>query len=145
MTASAPPVSIRTPKFFVAQCARPDDAGLEGKLIMPTYITQGRYSREAIQGMIKKPEDRAKAVSKLLQGVGGRVLSYYVTFGEYDFLLIAEAPDELAVSAAVLAAAAGGGATDLKTTVAMSTSDAMQAFKKAGELAASFKSAGQGR
>jgi len=26
---------------------------------MPTYITQGRYTREAIKGMIVKPEDRA--------------------------------------------------------------------------------------
>ena len=95
--------------------------------------------------MINAPEDRAKAVSKLIRGVGGKLVSYYVTFGEYDFLLIAEAPDERALSAAVLAAAAGGGATDLKTTVAMSTSEAMEAFQKAGELAASFKSAGQGR
>ena len=30
---------------------------------MPTYICQGRYSREAIQGMIKSPEDRTEAVT----------------------------------------------------------------------------------
>ena len=29
---------------------------------MPTYICQGRYSREAIQGMVKSPEDRTQAV-----------------------------------------------------------------------------------
>ena len=69
---------------------------------MPTYICQGRYSREAIQGMIKSPEDRTQVVTKLMKGVGGKLLSYYVTFGEYDWLLIAEAPDEQAISAAVL-------------------------------------------
>ena len=53
---------------------------------MPTYITQGRYSREAIQGMIKSPEDRSKAVAKLIKAAGGKLVSYYVTFGEYDFL-----------------------------------------------------------
>ena len=26
---------------------------------MPIYITQGRYTRDAIKGMIVKPEDRA--------------------------------------------------------------------------------------
>ena len=31
---------------------------------MPVYITQGRYTREAIKGMLKKPEDRAEAVSR---------------------------------------------------------------------------------
>ena len=112
---------------------------------MPTFISQGRYSRDALQGMMKSPEDRTEAVSKLLQGVGGKLLSYYVTFGERDWLLIAEAPDAQAISAAVLAAAAGGGVTDVSTTVAMTSSEAMAAFKKAGDLAASFKSAGQGR
>ena len=38
---------------------------------MPTYICQGRYSREAIQGMIKSPEDRTQVVAKLMKGVGG--------------------------------------------------------------------------
>jgi len=69
---------------------------------MPTYICQGRYSREAIQGMIKSPEDRTQVVTKLMKSVGGKLLSYYVTFGEYGWLLIAEAPDEQAISAAVL-------------------------------------------
>ncbi len=53
---------------------------------MPIYITQGRYTREAIKGMIVKPEDRADAVARLLSKTGGRLLGYYVTFGEYDFL-----------------------------------------------------------
>ena len=29
---------------------------------MPIYITQGRYTREAIKGMIVKPEDRYEAL-----------------------------------------------------------------------------------
>ena len=38
---------------------------------MPIYITQGRYTREAIKGMIVKPEDRADAVSRAVSRVGG--------------------------------------------------------------------------
>ena len=60
---------------------------------MPIYITQGRYTREAIKGMIVRPEDRADAVSRLLSKAGARMMSLYFTFGEYDFLLIAEAPE----------------------------------------------------
>jgi uncharacterized protein with GYD domain len=55
---------------------------------MATYITQGRYSREAIKGMIVKPEDRFEALSKHAARAGGRVIGYYLTFGEYDFLTI---------------------------------------------------------
>ena len=73
---------------------------------MPTYITQGRYTRDAIKGMIVKPEDRADQVARLISKVGGRLVAYYVTFGEYDFLAIAEAPDDVQMAAALFAAAA---------------------------------------
>jgi uncharacterized protein with GYD domain len=109
---------------------------------MPIYITQGRYTREAIKGMIVKPEDRADAVSRAMAKVGGRLISYYVTFGEYDFLSISEAPDEVHMMAALLSAAAGGGVTDLKSTVALSSIDATGAFAAAADVAPAFRSAG---
>ena len=46
------------------QAARAARAAGEDR--MPIYITQGRYTRDAIKGMIAKPEDRADAVSRLL-------------------------------------------------------------------------------
>ena len=58
---------------------------------MPIYITQGRYTRDAIKGMIVKPEDRADAISRAMTRVGGRLISYYVTFGEFDFMTVCEA------------------------------------------------------
>jgi uncharacterized protein with GYD domain len=110
---------------------------------MPIFISQGRYTQEAMRGMAKAPEDRTEAVSKLIEAAGGKLLSYYVTFGEYDWLLVTEAPDAQSVSAAIIAAAAGGGVTDMKTTIAMTTAEAKQAFQRAGELAKSFKTAGK--
>lgn len=110
---------------------------------MPTYICQGRFTREAVRGMMSTPEDRTGPVSKLMEGIGGKLLSYYITFGEYDWLLVCEAPNEQAVTAAVIAASAGGGVADIKTTVAMTGPEAMQAFQAARDLASSFKSAGQ--
>ena len=72
---------------------------------MPIYITQGRYTREAIKGMIVRPEDRADAVARLLSKAGGRLLGYYLTFGEYDFLCIFEVASDTQAAAALLAAA----------------------------------------
>jgi len=109
---------------------------------MPIYITQGRYTRDAIKGMIVKPEDRADAVARLLSKIGGRLLGYYLTFGEYDFLTIAEAPNDVQMAAALLAAGSSGGVTDLRTTVAMTSVEAKGAFAAAGDLVPSFKSAG---
>jgi uncharacterized protein with GYD domain len=109
---------------------------------MPIYITQGRYTRDAIKGMIVKPEDRADAIARLLSKIGGRLLGYYLTFGEYDFLAIAEAPNDVQMAAALLAAGSGGGVTDLRTTVAMTSVEAKGAFAAASDLSHGFKSAG---
>jgi uncharacterized protein with GYD domain len=66
------------------------------------------------------------------------LLSYYVTLGEHDFLTIVEAPGVQEVSAFILAAAAGGAVTDVKTIAAMTTAEAKQAYAAAGKAAASY-------
>lgn len=109
---------------------------------MPTFITQGRYTREAIKGMVVSPENRADSVARLLSKVGGRLVGYYLTFGEYDFLVIAEAPGETQMAAALLAASASGGVTDLKTTMAMSSLEAKGALAAASDLTPGFRTAG---
>ena len=108
---------------------------------MPIFITQGRFTQDAIKGMLAKPEDRAEAVGQLFAKSGGKLLSYYLTFGDYDFLVISEGPYE-GVATSVIVAAAGGGVTDLKTTLAMTSADMKSAFAKAGPIAASFRAAG---
>jgi uncharacterized protein with GYD domain len=108
-----------------------------GERAMPVFITQGRYTHDAIRGMIANPEDRAEAVSKLAEAVGGKLLAYYVTLGEYDFMTIIDAPGHKEASMAVLTAAASDGFTDLRTTVAMTTAEAKDLFAATGRLAAS--------
>jgi uncharacterized protein with GYD domain len=109
---------------------------------MPIYITQGRYTREAIKGMIVKPEDRADAVARLLSKAGGRLIGYYLTFGEYDFMAIAEAPSETQMAAVLITAASGGGVTGLRTTLAITSVEAKGVFAAASDLAPGFRSAG---
>jgi len=109
---------------------------------MPMYITQGRYTRDAIKGMVVKPEDRAEAVSRLLSKAGGKLIAHYLTFGEYDFLVISEMPSEMQMAAVLLAVGSGGGVSDLRTTLAMNSIEAKGAFAAAADLAPGFKSAG---
>jgi uncharacterized protein with GYD domain len=110
---------------------------------MPIFITQGRYTQQAMKGMVSKPEDRGEEVRGLFDRAGCRLLNYYMTFGEYDFLLISDAPDSKAVLSALAVAAAGGGVADLKTTLAVTTAEARDAFASANKSAAKFRSAGQ--
>jgi uncharacterized protein with GYD domain len=110
---------------------------------MPIYVLRGKYSSEALKGMIASPEDREAAIAKVVEKAGGRLLSYYLTFGDDDWLVIIDCPNnEVALTIAIVGAA-GGSNTDTKTTVAMTAKQAMAAFKAAGELAKSFKSAGR--
>jgi uncharacterized protein with GYD domain len=108
---------------------------------MPIFITQGRYSRDAIRGMIAKPEDRSPMVASLCEAAGGKLLAYYVTFGEHDFLVVSEMPGPKEAASVALAAAAGS-VTDLKTTLAMTTAEARDAFAATGKLMAGYKAPG---
>jgi uncharacterized protein with GYD domain len=110
---------------------------------MTTFITQGRYTSDAMKSMAAKPEDREKAVADLMEKAGGKLRALYFTFGEYDFLSISEAPNEEVMASALIAGLASGGISHLKTTVAMTPSQAMKAFKHAGELSKSFKPVGR--
>ena len=111
---------------------------------MTIYLSQGRYTRDAITGMIDKPEDRAIAVAALAKAAGAKLLDYYVTFGEYDFLVVMESNrKELDIMAALFAAASAGGVTDLTTTVGVRSSDAVKAMKTAKKIRKGFRPAGQ--
>jgi uncharacterized protein with GYD domain len=109
---------------------------------MTIFITQGRYTGDAVRGMMNKADNREEVVKKLVEKAGGKLHGYYVTFGEYDFLSIVEAPSEEAVLTMLITTAAGGSVTDLKTTTAVTMAQAMNAFKSAKEVGKSFRSAG---
>ena len=111
---------------------------------MPIYLTQGRFSREAISGMIENPEDRAVAVSKLAKASGAKLLGYYLTFGESDFLVILESDGPVTdTMAALLTAGSAGGVSDLRTTVAVTSKEGMKAMAKAKTIRKGFRPAGQ--
>jgi uncharacterized protein with GYD domain len=110
---------------------------------MPIYISRGRFTSDAIKGMVAKPENREQAVAKLFESVGGKLMAWYLTFGRHDWLVIGEFPDEKAAASAILAAAAGGSLSDIETTIAMTAKDAHATFGAATKAAKDFRSAGR--
>ena len=109
---------------------------------MAIYITRGNYSDHAFQGMLKRPEDRHDAVAKMFMAAGGKMLNYYVTLGEYDYLVVSEFDDAIDALSALMVAAGTGGARNLNTTLAMTTAQARKAEDKARKIASGFKPAG---
>ncbi len=108
---------------------------------MPLYMQQVAYDPEAWAALAQNPEDRSEAFGRLAETMGGRMLSFYYSFGEYDVLTIYEAPDESTAAAMVLAATAPGHLSKVKTTVLLSAEEGMEAMRKAGDV--TFRGPGQ--
>jgi uncharacterized protein with GYD domain len=82
--------------------------------------------------MIKQPQDRAEAVRKTVERLGGKVGAFWMTFGDYDLVGVLEMPDNASAAAFAIAVAAGGACKDVKTTPLLSIAEGMEAMKKAG-------------
>jgi uncharacterized protein with GYD domain len=107
---------------------------------MATFIAQARFTKDGLNGMIAAPDDRAEAVGWLIAQVGGRLMAYYLTSGEYDVLFIFEAPSYEDTVPALIVAAVDNGLGDLKTVTALTTSEMKSAFGKARSIEASYRS-----
>lgn len=98
---------------------------------MAHYMYQVSYTAEAWAGLVKKPQDRARAIRPILKNLKGRLISFYLTFGESDAVVIAELPNNEAAAAVSLAATAGGAIKSIKTTPLMTVQEGMSAMRKA--------------
>ena len=74
---------------------------------METYIILGNYTQEGVS-KIKESPARIEAARKAAEAAGGKFLSWHLTMGRYDFVLIAEAPDAKTAASLLLAIGAQG-------------------------------------
>ena len=96
---------------------------------------------EAVKAWAASGEDRREVINEMMESVGGRVVSYYFSFGESDIVAIIEAPDNQSIAAALLAVTGAGGVADIKTTVLMSYEDGLEALRRSASIA--YKPPGQ--
>lgn len=74
---------------------------------MPTYISLLRFTQQGVDKIKESPArlERAKAAIK---AAGGELKAFYLTMGQYDALVIGEAPSDEAYAATMLAIGAAG-------------------------------------
>jgi len=99
---------------------------------MGTYMIQFAYTAQAWAALAKNPEDRAEAFRRLAEKMGGKMLSLHYCLGEYDGVILMEAPDEATVMAILVAAISPGHVKATKTTALITMQQAMNALHKAG-------------
>jgi uncharacterized protein with GYD domain len=98
---------------------------------MPLYMFQASYTSEAWAAQLNNPQNRVEQVRPLIEGQGGKILGAYYAFGDYDLVMILEAPDNVSVAALALAAAAGGAVKAQRTTVLMRIEEGIEAMRRA--------------
>lgn len=74
---------------------------------METYIILGNYTKEGVSE-IKESPARIEAARKAIEGAGGKFLSWHLTMGRYDFVVITQAPDSKTAASMLLAIGSQG-------------------------------------
>ena len=74
---------------------------------MATFITTIKFTQQGVKG-IDDSTKRAAALKAAAKKLGAKVTNVYWTMGEYDGLLIMEAPDEETATTVLLHLAAAG-------------------------------------
>jgi uncharacterized protein with GYD domain len=69
---------------------------------MPTYVILMNLTDQGIRN-IKDVPKRIEAGIKALENMGGKLIGFYMTMGEYDYITIGEAPSDEAVATFLLA------------------------------------------
>jgi uncharacterized protein with GYD domain len=96
---------------------------------MPKYLWQASYTSEGVRGVLKDGgTGRVKAVTKLVEDLGGRIEAFYFAFGAHDVYVIADLPDAKAAAAVGLAVNADG-RTRLSTVVLLTPEEIDEAAK----------------
>ena len=98
---------------------------------MPLFLSQVAYNEEGWQALVSNPQNRLEVIRPVVEKLGGRLVNAYFAFGDYDFVLISEFPDNVSAAALAIAAAAGGAVKSMKTTPLMEAAEGLEALRKA--------------
>jgi len=99
---------------------------------MPHFLVQFSYASGSIKGLVDRPEaDHAGQAAAMVASLGGKLLGYWYSFGEFDGVALIEAPDNSVPAAVAMAIGGTGEVSRLETTVLLSMDEARAAMQKA--------------
>jgi uncharacterized protein with GYD domain len=101
---------------------------------MPRYMVQFSYSPEAWTSLIRHPQSRAEGLDSMLQELGARLVDMYFYYGEWDGLVIIEAPDDTTFVASLLAGNAPGHLRATKISRLYTAEENLQILRRASEV-----------
>ena len=97
---------------------------------MAKYLFQGSYTEEGLKGLLEEGgSKRREAAEQVIKSVGGTLEAYYFAFGDNDFYVIVDMPDNVSTTAVSLVVNVSG-AVNVKTVVLLTPEEVDQAVKK---------------
>ena len=97
---------------------------------MALYMYQASYTAKSMATQLKEPEDPVEAIRSALEDVGAELVVAGFPFGEYDVLVVYEAPDDVTAASVAMAVAAAGEVKSAKTTRLLSGQEWLESLRK---------------
>jgi uncharacterized protein with GYD domain len=106
---------------------------------MKKYLIKASYNSNGVKGIMKDGGSKRKSeVKKMIEGLGGKLESFYFAFGEHDAYVTVELQDDITAAAAV-SKVNSSGVISVSTTVLLTPEDVDAAIKKS----VSYKAPGE--
>ena len=97
---------------------------------MAKYLIEASYTAEGLRGLqTDKASGRKQAVTKLVEGLEGKVEAMYFALGDRDVVLIVDVPD-LVTGAALSLAVSASGLVRTKSTALLTVEEIDRALAK---------------
>jgi uncharacterized protein with GYD domain len=105
-------------------------APAQGENPMPLYMYQASYTAKSMAGQLKDPHDPVEVIGPALEEVGATLVVAGFPFGEYDVVVVYEAPDDVTAASVAMAVAAAGEVRSGKTTRLLSGQEWLDSLRK---------------
>jgi uncharacterized protein with GYD domain len=97
---------------------------------MALYMYQASYTAKSMAAQLTEPRDPVEAMRSALEDLGAEIVVAGFPFGEYDVLVVYEAPDDMTAASVAMAVAAEGEVKSAKTTRLLSGQEWLESLRK---------------
>jgi uncharacterized protein with GYD domain len=102
---------------------------------------QASYTAKSMAAQLTDPHDPMEVIRPTLRELGATVVVEGFPFGEYDVLIVYEAPDDITAASVAMAVAAAGEVKSAKTTRLLSGQEWLDSLRKRRIVTVSRKTA----
>jgi uncharacterized protein with GYD domain len=97
---------------------------------MPLYMYQASYTAKSMAAQLQDPQDPVEGIRAALEDLGATIMVAGFPFGEYDLLVVYEAPDDMTAASVAMAVGAEGEVKSAKTTRLLSGQEWLESLRK---------------